>query len=178
MTISDMRARHQPQGRIDVTNHCGSCTACCKVFAISEMPEKMAGDWCQHCAIGKGCKIYEERPPTCIEFECLWLMSQRRNDPRERLAPELRPDRSKVVFAPSTNERVMSAVTMPGSPLAWQRSDVMAVIRKMTNAGMGVVCGAPASTLRTMVDRHGMHEVHLTEPDHLGMQWSIPDEDQ
>ena len=156
-------------------NHCGSCTACCRVFSIAEMPEKKAGDWCQHCAVGKGCKIYEKRPPTCVEFSCLWLLSQDRG-PREKLPESLRPDRCKVVFSPSTNEQIMAATTMPNSPLAWQRDDVMSLINAMVKGGMSVVAGAPASTERTMVDRQGMHTVHLTEPDENGMQWNIEKE--
>jgi hypothetical protein len=29
--------------------------------------------WCQHCEIGVGCKIYEDRPETCKNFICGWL---------------------------------------------------------------------------------------------------------
>jgi hypothetical protein len=158
-------------------NHCSNCNACCRVFAIAEMPEKKAGAWCDHCAIGKGCKIYEERPPTCEQFSCLWLLSQKRGGP-ERLPPELRPDRSKVVFSPATNEMIMAATTMPGSPLAWQRKDVLALIAAMVRSGMSVVAGGPAATRRTMIDSNGMHEVRMTEPDEDGMQWNIPDKEQ
>ena len=153
-------------------NNCGTCTACCRIFEIPELA-KPAGKWCEHCEIGRGCTIYATRPEVCREFECLWLLSQQRDDPREHLAPELRPDRCKVVFSPSTNDRVMAATTMPGAPTAWQRPDVMAIINRMTSQGMGVVCGAPRSTRRTMIDRNGMHEVRLTEPDSTGMQWNV-----
>lgn len=30
-------------------------------------------EWCQHCDIGKGCKIYEQRPVECRDFTCGWL---------------------------------------------------------------------------------------------------------
>ena len=153
-------------------NHCGSCTACCRIFDIPEL-KKPAGKWCEHCEIGRGCTIYESRPQMCVDFECLWLLSQKREDFRERLAAELRPDRCKVVFSPSTNDRVMAATTMPGAPFAWKRHDVMALIKRLTSNGMGVVCGAPRSTTRTMIDREGMHEVHMTEPDEDGMQYNI-----
>ena len=153
-------------------NNCGSCVACCRIFEIPEL-KKPAGRWCEHCEIGRGCQIYESRPNVCRKFSCLWLLSQSREDRREILGPELRPDRCKVVFSPSTNDRVMAATTMPGSPLAWQRSDVMGLIKVMTDQGMGVVCGAPRSTCRTMIDRDGMHEVQLTEPDETGMQWNV-----
>lgn len=155
------------------TNHCGTCTACCKVFAIAEMPEKKAGQWCKHCAVGNGCTIYADRPPTCVQFECLWLLSQKRSDPRERLAPELRPDRSRVVFSPATDPTIMAATTMPGAPLAHERKDVMAVIDKLRTGGYRVVVGGPAATRRTMFDRNGTHEVRMTEPDENGMQWNI-----
>lgn len=156
-------------------NHCGSCTACCRVFDIPQV-QKPAGVWCQHCDIGKGCKIYEARPQPCVEFECLWLLSQKREDPNEHLPASLRPDRCKVVFAPSTDENVMAALTMPGTPMAWQRKDVRALINRLVNnnSGMGVVAGAARSTTRTMIDKDGEHEVRMTEPDADGMQWNIP----
>jgi hypothetical protein len=157
-----------------MTNHCGSCTACCKVFAINDPPvKKPAGKWCEHCAVGKGCKIYDDRPETCSGFECLWLLSQSRV-PQERLAPELRPDRSKVVFSPATDPSIMTATTMPDSPNAWQRQDVRALIDRMITGGYRVVVGAPAATRRIMLDRSGLHDVRLTEPDEDGMQWNIP----
>ena len=43
----------------------------------------------------------------------------------------------------------------------------------MTDIGMGVVAGAPRSTTRTILDKNGMHEVHMTEPDEDGMQYNI-----
>jgi len=35
--------------------------------------DKPAGKWCDHCAIGSGCKIYEERPQDCRDFHCGYL---------------------------------------------------------------------------------------------------------
>jgi hypothetical protein len=151
---------------------CGSCTACCRVYAIPDL-NKPAGPWCQHCAIGKGCKIYEERPTLCADFKCLWLQSREREDPREHLADELRPDRCKVVFSPTTNENIMAAITMPGAPLAWRKEPVRKLIGKMVAGGMHVVVGAPATTRKTMVDKSGERDVELTEPDENGMQWSV-----
>jgi hypothetical protein len=155
-----------------MTNHCGTCTACCRVFEVPAL-KKPAGTWCTHCAIGKGCKIYEDRPQMCVEFECMWLMSQKRENRHEHLPPELRPDKSKVVLSPTTNERVIAATTMPGSPLAWQRPDVLSLIKHLTNGGMAVVVGPPRSTRRTLFDKDGYHEVTLTDPDEKGMQYNV-----
>ena len=154
-----------------MTNHCGTCTACCKVFEIPVL-DKRAGDWCEHCDIGKGCKIYDNRPAMCREFECLWLLSQRRSA-SERMPLELRPDKSKVVISPTTNDNVMAFTTMPGAPTAHHREDVLAIIRRLTDGGMAVVVGQPRATRRTLYDSNGSHEVRLTEPDEDGMQFNI-----
>lgn len=62
---------------------CGSCTLCCKLFPIdwpTDPPvgkpalKKEAGVLCEHCAAGKGCGIYEDRPISCAGYQCLWLM--------------------------------------------------------------------------------------------------------
>jgi hypothetical protein len=156
-----------------VTNHCGSCTACCRIFDIPEL-EKPAGKWCQHCDIGKGCKVYESRPSVCREFKCLWLLSQDRVDWRERLGPELRPDKCKVVLSPSTNENIIAATTMPGAPLAWKEREIFKIIKIIASGNMAVVCGAPLSTDRTMVTKDGMHAVRMTPPDENGVQWNVP----
>jgi len=159
-----------------MTNHCGSCTACCRVFDIAEL-KKPAGKWCDHCAIGNGCTIYDVRPKACVEFECLWLLSQKRENPRERLPLVLRPDKSKVVFAPSTNESVIAALTMPGAPLAWERPDVRGLIDALVKGpgDFSVVAGAPGALDRTVINRDGTHPVRMTPPDENGMQFNIPD---
>lgn len=149
---------------------CGTCTACCKVFAIPEI-EKPAGDWCKHCAVGSGCKIYEARPPMCRQFECLWLLTQKQPNP---MGPALRPDRSKVVISPTTNDNVMSVITMPGSPFAWKKPGIRLLIDMMVADGMSVAIGPPMSTRKTLIGQFGEKEVRMTDPDENGMQWSIP----
>ena len=76
---------------------CGSCTMCCKLLNIVD-PEltKPAYKWCQHCDIGKGCKIYSTRPEACKAFECLWLQDRRGVFP-----DDARPDKSGVVLRPT-----------------------------------------------------------------------------
>ena len=53
---------------------CGSCTLCCKMMEITELA-KPVGSWCSHCAPGKGCKIYDDRPSSCRGFECAYLFT-------------------------------------------------------------------------------------------------------
>jgi hypothetical protein len=158
---------------------CGSCTACCRVYAVPEI-KKPAGPWCEHCAVGEGCKIYEARPKLCVDYECLWLQSQFREDERERLAPELRPDRCKVVFSPIANEDMstdsngMAAITMPGAPDAWRRGAARTLIDHMVKNGMFVVVGPPATRHKIHLSKSGGERaVEMSAPDENGMQWSI-----
>jgi hypothetical protein len=158
---------------------CGTCTACCKAFAIAEL-SKPAGDWCRHCSIGVGCKIYDARPPACIDFKCLWLQSQ---DTIAPLDEELRPDRCKVLISPTTNERVISAITATGMPDAWRHGPVNDLIGVMVNGGLAVVTGPANATRKTIVrkDQFGKVvelSVNMTKPDKDGMQWSIEPEEK
>jgi hypothetical protein len=152
------------------SNRCGSCTQCCRVFAIPEF-NKPAGKWCEHCAIGKGCKVYHERPARCVDFECLWLQADTRGQP---LPAELRPDRCKVVFAPTTNERIMTAITMPGMPDAWQSKTVRGLIDRLLEGGIAVAIGPAAAQTQLVLHPDGtQRQVKMTEPDENGMIWSI-----
>lgn len=154
-------------------NKCGTCTACCRVYAIPAI-DKPAGKWCEHCTIGKCCNIYETRPKACVTFECMWLQSQ--SIPGKEMVPELRPDRCKVVFAPSTNEKIFTGITMPGEPYAYKRKRVAELIVRLNNAGVAVSVGPPASTRQLFFDIDGTsREVRMTEPDENGMQWAIPE---
>ncbi len=67
---------------------CGECTLCCKTHFVFEL-QKPAGEWCVHCEINKGCKIYNGRPKSCQFFECAWLMGFG--------LPEHRPDKTQIV---------------------------------------------------------------------------------
>ena len=155
-------------------NNCGTCTACCRVYAIPEFA-KPAGTWCDKCTVGKGCNIYPTRPQRCVDYACLWLQSQRQEG--FALPPELRPDRCKVVFAPSTNEKIMTALTMPGRPDAWRSKVVMKLIARLNRAGLAVAVGPPAADAQFVIEADGSRRtVRMTPPDAEGMQWSIPED--
>ena len=156
-------------------NHCGTCTACCRVFAIPEI-KKAAGVWCKSCTVGVGCQIYEQRPKPCVEFECLYLQARTRDDIRDHLPDELRPDRCKVVFHPTTDPEVMAATTMPDSPDAWRRKPVKKLIDRMVAAGYRVAVGGPASATRTLITSTGERTQRMTPPDENGMQFNIQEE--
>jgi hypothetical protein len=68
---------------------CGGCTYCCTVVGVNEL-NKPAGTKCDHCNVGVGCTIYEERPESCRTFHCAWVYGVGNEDAR--------PDRSRVIF--------------------------------------------------------------------------------
>src|SRR5437016_11462351 len=87
---------------------CGTCVTCCYVPQIDE-PElrKPAGTVCEHCT-GKGCGIYESRPPPCRTFHCGWRYTADLNE-------DWRPDKSGVL--------IVGRSDIPGEPEArtgWQ----------------------------------------------------------
>lgn len=70
---------------------CGDCKLCCKLLGVVELP-KAPNTWCPNCNIKSsngGCRIYDNRPQTCRDFECGWLANN--GD------PELRPDKIHIV---------------------------------------------------------------------------------
>jgi len=87
------KANRRVEGRT-----CGSCTACCFILGVPEVPTACY-EPCPNCRTKKrgrrgnkkaGCVIYEERPPLCVAYECLWLQGGLRNQDR--------PDRLGVMF--------------------------------------------------------------------------------
>jgi hypothetical protein len=149
---------------------CGSCTACCRVYAIPSL-NKPAGKWCEHCAIGMGCKAYDSRPQKeCAEFQCLWLeMKSRGNE----TADDLRPDRCKVVFSPMPGKGFVSATTLPGYPDAFRKGAARRLIEGLVRTGISVVAGPSLSTTKVMIDLRGERELAMTEPDENGLQRGV-----
>lgn len=56
----------------DVGRVCGECNACCKPFLVLEVGKNDSG-WCPRCDLGRGCRIYPDRPLECRQFTCMWL---------------------------------------------------------------------------------------------------------
>lgn len=107
---------------------CGTCVLCCKVMGVSMPPisdaYKPPGVWCEHCAIGKGCRVYAERPTTCQQFDCLWLQV-----PNKALGQELRPDRVGVVLQPTSDGTGIVAHCDPKTPTAWRHPKVLPLLK-------------------------------------------------
>jgi hypothetical protein len=74
---------------------CGTCTLCCKVLKVKGL-NKEKGQWCTHCSVGKGCKIYVERPAACRDFYCGYLT-------QPELTEAWKPQHSKLVLVAEEN---------------------------------------------------------------------------
>lgn len=72
------------------SRECGACTECCgPALEITEAPAAHPrGEPCPR-KTEAGCSAYEERPPVCRTFRCLWLMGWGEED--------WRPDRLGVM---------------------------------------------------------------------------------
>ena len=115
---------------------CGPCTFCCKVTAVPELRKKV-GSWCKFCDPGKGCRIYEERPSSCRQFECVWF--------KEKEWPDwLRPDKSKVMFENLLGSgNSMAALCDKDRPDSWRKKDILEWVRKLNGKGISLIIGSP-----------------------------------
>jgi hypothetical protein len=129
-----------------VTKTCGSCTVCCKLISVKEL-NKPAGTPCQHCNIGRGCAIYQDRPHSCRAWSCGWLVTPDMRD-------EYRPDRCGfVLMAPLTNGKALQL------SVDWKRirekprlkNTMQKFVDAVTRSGTSVVWIAPDRKLRAVL---------------------------
>ena len=91
---------------------CGACTLCCKLLGIEEV-DSPQGQWCRHCDIGRGCKIYDQRPTPCRDFHCgylIWPMT----------GEHWFPARSKMVIVSELEGKRVAIYVDPARPDAWR----------------------------------------------------------
>lgn len=102
---------------------CAGCTMCCKLLGIEAL-EKPRLTLCEHCTVGKGCGIYEERPVECADFYCAWLVNP-------NLGDEWRPrDAKMMVSFDAVSNRVVVHVD-PSRSDAWKKQPHYRQIKNM-----------------------------------------------
>lgn len=114
---------------------CDGCTLCCDLLEVEPIG-KRAGARCEHCRVGAGCAIYNERPPVCRTFDCGWRLSP-------GMAESLRPDRCGVVFEAFQDEQFLSVAVDPARPLAWRDKGPKNAITGMVKRGYAVGINVP-----------------------------------
>jgi hypothetical protein len=87
------------------------------------VPELYKTAWvdCPNCAIGTGCKVYPDRPESCRDFNCGWLMAP-------YMGEELKPERCHVVFCLPYDADTIVANCDPRAPDAWRTPHVMEML--------------------------------------------------
>lgn len=102
---------------------------CCKAPHIKEKElEKPPGVWCRHAVAGKGCGIYEDRPPVCRRFYCQWMLDS-------RMGPEWKPDKARFVIFSIPEKKVLNVVVDPDFPNAWTKPPFFAAIKGWAQDG-------------------------------------------
>jgi hypothetical protein len=102
---------------------CEGCTMCCKIFGIPELA-KPKHEWCPHCAVGSGCKIYETRPQSCRDFVCGWLV--------DAAIPEhWKPSKSRMVLTTEDDGRRLVVHVDTGRLDAWKKQPYYGELKKL-----------------------------------------------
>jgi hypothetical protein len=113
----DTPSRSETDIPLGAAKVCGECNLCCKLEKVMWL-NKPSNTWCEHCDIGVGCKIYENRPPDCSAFQCLWLRSPDMPD-------ELRPDKVHHYAAGSPKGGYLKVCVDTEYPDVWKDSPVV-----------------------------------------------------
>ena len=100
--------------------NCGKCHLCCKLMIIPELG-KRDNVWCEHCEIGRGCKIYADRPQLCRDFFCYYIENHTMDD-------RWNPARAHFLLRSDDNRMVVQVD--PQRPDAWKHEPYHAALRK------------------------------------------------
>lgn len=141
---------------------CGNCTMCCKLLAVTELG-KLKNTQCEHCDVGVGCKIYDDRPVSCGGFSCLWLQTQ--DKALKKLPLSLRPDKSKVVIHATPDEKNVVAKVDPTSPLAWMEKGISILLASLSENCLVLVDNGKQNWL---IENRGIREVKMSVADEKG----------
>jgi hypothetical protein len=104
---------------------CGTCSLCCKVYAVPEL-SKPVGRWCTFSVRGGGCSNHENRPDVCRQFFCSW-----RFDPH--LGPEWKPEVCRFVMSADQAYQALTVSVDPGMPTAWKREPYYSTLKKFSD---------------------------------------------
>jgi hypothetical protein len=149
---------------------CSGCTACCETVPVKEI-DLAAFVRCKHlCSppqMATGCGVYQNRPRSCREWSCSWLISD--------LPPGYRPDRIGVVVDPIPDMVRVNGKDVPASQLwvlpghedDWRTVDaVKDLIWSLFKAGFAVLWRIRAEggqAARVMMLRDGKWQVSPAE---------------
>ncbi len=100
---------------------CEGCTMCCKLLRIEAL-DKPRSQWCKHCDIGTGCKIYQERPTECRDFDCGFLT-------QANIGDHWKPAKSRMVITLATEPNRLTVFVDPDRPDVWRKDPYFSDIK-------------------------------------------------
>jgi hypothetical protein len=159
----------------DTTKQCGDCSLCCKLLGIPEL-KKPKDAWCPNFVPGTGCGIYADRPPSCRNFVCRWLVNP-------TLGPEWKPNVCKMVLDYKTDMFVVHVDPAVSRP--WRAEPYYSTLRQMAAQGLAngtlVMIMERGHTIILLPDRE--LDMGIAEPNARfqikremtaqGMQWEV-----
>ncbi|MEQ1942410.1 hypothetical protein ABMA32_08315 [Mesorhizobium sp. VNQ89] len=95
---------------------------CCKLPLISVLG-KPPGQWCEHCTIGVGCTIYDDRPQMCRDFFCQWIENK-------SIADYWKPEASKIILTQFPRTGFLYAQVDPARPDAWKAPKLLSDLQR------------------------------------------------
>lgn len=110
----------------DPEKQCGECSLCCKVMGIPEL-RKPKDTSCVHIVPHRGCDIYGERPQSCRNFACHWLVNSAVSD-------AWKPSTCHMVI--EAKQRSMVIHVDPDFAEAWRSEPYFSEIKAMAKAGL------------------------------------------
>lgn len=109
---------------------CGSCTLCCTVLGLPEL-NKRAGTRCIYAKDDLGCRIHDNKPAPCAQFQCAWLQGAG--------SETMKPSLSHVVLTVTNDNKGIVAHCDPKDPQAWRRGEMGDFVMEMQTKGLMVV---------------------------------------
>ena len=101
---------------------CANCTMCCKLLGIVEL-NKPHQTVCPNCNAGRSCRIYADRPQSCRNFVCAYLLTP--------LVPEYwKPAASKMVLEIDVRTQRISVHVDAARKDAWKREPYYSDIKR------------------------------------------------
>lgn len=140
-------------------NECGSCNYCCEALPIPEI-QKPESILCKNCTINQGCNIYNSRPNSCKNFDCLYLQS-------DDMDVSLRPNECKVMFEMVT-DKVYLGLELPQHVGSWRNEKVYDYIKGLNDNGISVVMSSFSSEPKSFMlakehTREGVWKILMNE---------------
>lgn len=104
---------------------CEGCTLCCKIVAVPAL-NKPRLQWCTHCEIGVGCKIFghPERPSECAGYFCWYRQSP-------ALGEEWHPNVSHMAISFEERAKRINVCVDPDHALSWREEPYYSGIKAM-----------------------------------------------